>query len=99
MAQGPAFSPVPPSSDRGLLTPVQTLRQKSEPFAFYECFLAGGQAGKARDCYSRHAQVRILPGQPIFEGQARDLGQRLTFLIRNHVPVNVSDTARMSLPG
>ena len=29
-------------------------------------FLAGSQAGKARDCYSRHAQVRILPGQPDF---------------------------------
>src|SRR5207302_714353 len=27
-------------------------------------FLAGSQAGKARDCYSRHAQVRVLPGQP-----------------------------------
>jgi hypothetical protein len=38
-------------------------------------FLAGSQAGKARDCYSRHAQVRILPGQPIFEGRQGSLVQ------------------------
>src|SRR5580704_18768809 len=62
---------------------------------------------------SETKQVRFLPRSPFFnnlrgaacclravsEGQARDLGQRLTFLIGNHVPVNVSDTARMSLPG
>jgi hypothetical protein len=30
-------------------------------FWFLHGFLAGSQAGKARDCYSRHAQVRILP--------------------------------------
>ncbi len=34
-------------------------------FWLFGCvFLAGSQAGKARDCYSRCAQVRILPGQP-----------------------------------
>ena len=42
---------------------------------FTDVLLAGSQAGKARDCYSRHAQVRILPGQPIFEGRQGSLVQ------------------------
>ena len=42
------------------------LRQKSEPVALCEMFVWLAKLGKARDCYSRHAQVRILPGQPDF---------------------------------
>ena len=38
---------------------------KSRGLLVFTEVLAGSQAGKARDCYSRYAQVRILPGQPI----------------------------------